>query len=217
MFQLECVEIDWNSVIFRIWSPFKTGVLRKPHGSEDFSSHVSPISESISKALEEMKHMDLPPQVMHYHAMALLMVKRMTTTGAKSSGSLDSMDWGQKQRQSVDFPRLVDGCCASHCIPQGLVRAGPTIGTKQTLGKRGRFILGFGMDFDHSSWWFCQWGCSWVDFLGEIPNNLHRLGYIGYGPRGRQKPGLNWWHIHPSASRVRLVDPLVRVLTLEIK
>ena len=36
------------------------------------------------------------------------------------------------------------------CIPQGLVRAGPTIGTKQTLGKRGGFIPGFGMDLGWS-------------------------------------------------------------------
>jgi hypothetical protein len=50
----------------------------------------------LFKALEEMKHMDLPPQVLHYHAMALLMVQRMMVgtedSEAKSSASLDSMD-----------------------------------------------------------------------------------------------------------------------------
>ncbi|CAL1133260.1 unnamed protein product [Cladocopium goreaui] len=54
------------------------------------------LGQPTLRALEEMKHMDLPPQVMHYHAMALLMVKRMMVgtedSEAKSSASLDSMD-----------------------------------------------------------------------------------------------------------------------------
>jgi hypothetical protein len=73
------------------------------------------------------------------------------------------------------------------CIPQGHVWAGPTIGTKQTLGRGDR---DFRMEFDHDSWWFRPWGCNWVDLLGNLsPNKPHKLGY---GARTMGKKTRKW-------------------------
>ena len=66
------------------------------------SSWPEAFGQPTLEALEQLRQKDLPQHVMHYHAMAIHMVKRMTE--AKSSMSLDAMDWKKWQRWASLLP-----------------------------------------------------------------------------------------------------------------